>query len=164
MEEVWVNICGWPEYSVSNLGRVKGPRKILKRSVNAQGYLVVKLCKPGLQRIKAVHRLVCEAFHGEPPFPGAIVRHKNNTKSDCSSNNVAWSTHGQNGKDRAQAKTTAGENNGRAVLTLEKVRTIRRRLSAGEFRQELAQEYGVSVGCIALIDSGKTWKDHNLPT
>lgn len=66
MEEIWKDIKYYPNYMVSNMGRVKsigrwvykeyrGKRwqreKILKSSVNKKGYLFVSLCKNGHKKI-----------------------------------------------------------------------------------------------------------------
>ncbi len=48
---------------------------------------------------------------------------------------------------------------GRDILTPDDVRTIRKRLAAGEKKREIAAAYGVSVGAIQHIHSGLTWKD-----
>jgi hypothetical protein len=158
--EQWLPILDWPEYSVSNLGRVRSARQILKPS-KSNGYLQVKLCRPGLQQIKNVHRLVCIAFNGPPPFPGAIVRHSpDNSKENCNADNLKWGTHKQNGQEKAEAKTTAGENNGNARLDWDKVRQIRAAAQKGiATKKELAKQYNVAYGTIIYITTGRTWKE-----
>ena len=64
MEEVWKEIENYEElYWVSNLGRVKSKRKILK-PINSE-YLKVGLSKNGIQTTKYIHRLVAETFLGK---------------------------------------------------------------------------------------------------
>ena len=53
----------------------------------------------------------------------------------------------------------AGEANGRAKLTVEDVRVIRRELAAGADMAALAQRFGVTHGAIWFIDKGLTWRD-----
>lgn len=77
--ELWKPIFGYEGlYEVSNLGRIKSlPRfiqthscgrgyiskeKISKPTPNPHGYLFVKLCKNGVQKCRAVHRVVAESF------------------------------------------------------------------------------------------------------
>lgn len=43
-----------------------------------------------------VGKLVCEAFHGPPPFPGAIVLHVDERASNNRASNVKWGTHAEN--------------------------------------------------------------------
>jgi hypothetical protein len=43
-----------------------------------------------------VHRLVCEAFHGPPPFDGAVVIHLNENALDNRPSNVKWGTQKEN--------------------------------------------------------------------
>lgn len=68
--EIWKPVPDWPEYSVSNLGRVKrvtsspGTRsgKILKPYKRNGGYLVVSLCRNGKKKDMYLHRVVASAF------------------------------------------------------------------------------------------------------
>jgi hypothetical protein len=50
-----------------------------------------------------------------------------------------------------------GEGNGRAKLTADTVRAIRRRRTAGEALDTLAVEFGVSDVAIAYVALGRTW-------
>lgn len=49
----------------------------------------------GVGNVK-VHRAVCSAFHGEPPFPGAVVIHKNENGLDNRPENIRWGTQKEN--------------------------------------------------------------------
>lgn len=42
------------------------------------------------------HRLVCEAFHGPPPFEGAVVIHLNENALDNRPSNLKWGTQKEN--------------------------------------------------------------------
>jgi hypothetical protein len=72
MEEIWVEIQGWPEYEVSNFGRIKriaknfGTRngKILLPTKMKNGYLKVALCRNAKRVEYLVHRLVAINFIG----------------------------------------------------------------------------------------------------
>jgi hypothetical protein len=81
MEEIWKDIVGYEGiYQVSNLGEVKSlsrivdrgllpnrfqKERILKKSINAQGYYVVNLTKKSKQKVHTVHSLVAMCFIGE---------------------------------------------------------------------------------------------------
>lgn len=69
-KEIFREIDGFPDYEVSNLGRVcsfkgKYPR-IMKPRNNQWGYPYVTLCHDGKHVMKRVHRLVAEAFVPNP--------------------------------------------------------------------------------------------------
>lgn len=43
-----------------------------------------------------VHRLVCEAFHGPPPFDGAVVIHLDEDAHNNKPENLKWGTQKEN--------------------------------------------------------------------
>lgn len=43
-----------------------------------------------------VHRAVCEAFHGPPPFAGAVVIHKDEDAHNNRPGNLRWGTQKEN--------------------------------------------------------------------
>jgi hypothetical protein len=64
MSELWVAIDGYPNYAVSNLGRVANTKRdeLLRLRPNDEGYLRVSLSHQGIVRDFYVHRLVAQAF------------------------------------------------------------------------------------------------------
>jgi len=95
MEEVWKQIDGYENYSVSNLGKVRGPRRVLVPFVSNCGYEIVSLRKDGLSPKKSVHRLIAEAFV-ENPDNNPVVDHINRIKTDNRAENLRWVTHSEN--------------------------------------------------------------------
>ena len=103
MKEIWKDIKGYEGlYQISNLGRVKslkyihtGREKILKPSVDKQGYLNICLCKNGVKKWYLVHRLVYEAFVGDIP-KGMQVNHINEIKTDNRLENLNLMTPKEN--------------------------------------------------------------------
>lgn len=95
--EQWKNIEGYEGlYQVSNEGRVKSlgnnktrKEKILKSVKNTRGYLTVQLWKDGKPVMKLVHRLVAEAFLGNPQN-SPQVNHKDETPTNNNVNNLEW--------------------------------------------------------------------------
>lgn len=92
--EIWKDIPGFPEYQISNLGRVMsfknqyghGPR-IIYGETTRSGYIQVSMNK---ERRK-VHRLVALAFI---PNPQGLpqINHKNEIKTDNRAENLEWCT------------------------------------------------------------------------
>lgn len=94
--EIWKDIEGYPNYQVSNMGRVKslnynrtGKEKILKPSKCR--YVMVGLNKDGKSKHFSVHRLVASAFIPNPnnlPY----INHINEIKTDNRVENLEWCT------------------------------------------------------------------------
>lgn len=93
--EQWRPVCGYEgRYSVSESGSVFShiTGKVLKPTLNRDGYLCVDLYKEGRVRsLKKVHRLVCEAYH-DNPLNLPCVNHKDQIKTNNHKDNVEWCT------------------------------------------------------------------------
>lgn len=64
--EIWRPIPNSPGYQASSLGRISGPRGILKTKLNKTvGYYEASIATPNGRKTKYVHRLVAAAFFGE---------------------------------------------------------------------------------------------------
>lgn len=173
MEE-WRAVVGWEgRYEVSDEGRVRsvasrwGPRPrpivlhpfLSGREDRGKKRLAVRLHGDGRPAFKAVHRLVLEAFRGPCP-DGMQGRHLDDDVLNNRLGNLVWGTPLENAADaRRNGIRRVGERNGRATLTADNVRDIRRRLAAGEVQQRLADEFGVSQGTISGIKIGRLWSE-----
>lgn len=97
MEEIWKEIEGYPNYQVSNMGRVKRlstgyyrrTEKILKPQLQNNGYLHIKLSQKDKTKCILVHRLVAQVFI---PNPNNLpqVNHINEDKTDNRVENLEW--------------------------------------------------------------------------
>ena len=97
MEEIWKNIEGYPNYQVSNMGRIKRlstgyyrrTEKILKPQLQNNGYLHIKLSQKDKTKCILVHRLVAQVFI---PNPNNLpqVNHINEDKTDNRVENLEW--------------------------------------------------------------------------
>lgn len=102
MDEIFILIDGYPNYAVSNLGRVKSlgnnktkKEKILSCGVDGGGYPIVVLhknCKPKTFRI---HKLVAQAFIPNPENKPR-VDHINTIRTDNRVENLRWCTQKEN--------------------------------------------------------------------
>lgn len=99
-KEIWKDIKGYEGYyQVSNLGRVKSlerkywnvvnktystfKEKIMKQSLDTNGYKIISAQKNRRKRTRTVHQLVAEAFLGHIPCGmKLVVNHINFIKTD----------------------------------------------------------------------------------
>ncbi|WP_082986256.1 HNH endonuclease signature motif containing protein [Mycobacterium gordonae] len=107
-----------------------------------------------------VHTLVCTAFYGPRP-DGMECRHLNDVKSDNRAVNLCWGTMSENHEDAVRnglRHPLRGERHGRAKLSDDDVRVIRRDYAEGHCSQDvLANRYGVSQRLISGIVRRETW-------
>ena len=114
LEEEWKDIENYPNYQISNLGRVKSKeryvntvygakRKVKERIIkpvnDSRGYYVVSLYnESGKSKPKLIHRLVAEAFLDNPNnYP--VINHINGDKKDNRAENLEWCTQSHNVKE-----------------------------------------------------------------
>ena len=162
-----------PNYSACSAGWIVGDRRIsslipadrmLRPQVNKNGYRFVILPFEGRRRTFAVHRLVCAAFHGDPP-PDHEVRHLDGCRTNNVASNLRWGTRKENGHDRVIHGTAiAGDTHPLSKVTSDDVREIRRRLVAGESYRVIAKDFPLTTQGIRDIDSGRTWRSVPIVT
>ena len=101
MNEEWRDIEGYPNYQVSNFGRVKSltrlasnhivDRTVLKPVIDKDGYCIVTLWKDGKSKNRFIHRLVAQAFI--PNIDNLpVVSHKDENKQNNCVDNLEWCT------------------------------------------------------------------------
>jgi hypothetical protein len=148
-------------YSISADGEVYlyVRNRFLTPSTQNNGYRTVHLSKGGESRVKSLHRLVAETFHGQPPSPGVFACHRDGNKENNSKSNIYWGTPRQNQQDRVEHGTTyRGEDHHSSKLSVSQVRDIYRRICKEESLTALANEYDVSLCSISDIKSKRSWK------
>lgn len=195
MAEEWRLITGFQDYTVSSEGRVKRvvadqcgrSGRILKQY--AGRYCSVTLYRDGKPSCVLVHRLVCAAFHGEPPSPDHHAAHNDGDGLHNRSSNLRWATPAENeadkithgtsligrpsfvpverrprgerhGRHTMPSQTARGERAGRAKLTAEKVTLIRLDLRP---RKQVAAAYGITVAMVGYIQRGISWAHVPMP-
>lgn len=103
--EAWVDIPGYEGfYKVSSLGRIQGPRKMLKPSRASTGRLTVTLSKKAHRKTWDVHKLVALAFLG-PPSAGQEIRHLDGDHLNNRLLNLRYGTRSENRIDSVKHRT-----------------------------------------------------------
>jgi hypothetical protein len=163
--ELWARVPSYPQYEVSNFGRVKRVvgkncrRERFLRQSPRNGYLSVDLCRGGERQSQSVHRLVAIAFI---PNPTALpeVNHKDGIRSNCCVGNLEWTDrvgNAQHSHDNG-LQDCRGQKNGKAKLTELEVRLIRHHNPRGRgFAPLIAQAFNVSESTVRDIWAGRTW-------
>jgi len=182
VSEEWRPVRGYDGfYEVSSLGRVRsvdrvfiradGQRqgrrgRVLVQTPLGRGYPSVQL-RLGVRR--AVHVLVCQAFHGPRPSSRHEVAHYDGDKHNNAATNLRWATKRENHADSVRLEAVritpgeGGERNGRARLTWPSVDEIRRRAAAGETQASLAAAFGVGKSQVHNIVARKSWREEWKP-
>ena len=106
MIEEWKVIDGYNNnYSISNKGNIKNnnTERILKQTINRDGYHRLSLYVDRKQKTVEIHRLVAIAFIPNPENK-PCVDHINNNTSDNNINNLRWATHKENNYNQKLSK------------------------------------------------------------
>jgi len=160
VREVWKGIRGYPDYMISDKGRVlsshKGIVRLLKPLPRGD-YFVACLYDGKTSYRHSIHTLVIEAF-GSPHCTGMYVNHKNGNKTDNRFSNLEWVTASENQKHACRMGLKAtGTRHHSAKLTEPQVLNIRSLFERGHKQAEIARMYSVSTSVIWSIVHNRTW-------
>lgn len=172
--ETWKKIPEFPDYEVSDMGRVRSTDRIVAGSVAGMRKIKGKILKPrvnpqdGRMQItlhrgvtRRVHNLVATAFLG--PKNGRAVHHINGNGTDNRLCNLRYMDSGEHirehfGKGHDTRNHPKGSANANAILTEDAVR----RIKAGEFegmtQRAIGEMFGVSNFAISDIKRGRRWR------
>lgn len=156
--EQWKIIVGYPDYQVSDMGRVKSTKKgerILKPFIDRYGYCWVSFSGDSKKVNARITSLVADAWIG--PLPDGLERaHDNGDSTDNRVVNIRYKTPTENNRDRIRHGTIPkGEIASNAALKAEQVKQI---FTSSEPDSILSLKYGVSRYAIWAVKTGKNWR------
>ena len=154
--ENWCKIQDFPDYSVSNLGRVRRdsggrgakPGRILKPSKDANGYACVNLWREGIQAKHYIHRIVALAFLGDPPGPKRHVAHWDGDGMNAKALNLRWVTQSENEADKSRHGRANHAPKGARTISPDQLARARRRIASGASIRETAREMCLGRGAL----------------
>lgn len=123
------------------------------------GYRAITYSVNGVyQKREYIHREICRLFNGGDGV-GLHCRHLDGDINNNAASNLAWGTALENAQDKKRHGTTAtGEKNPMAVLTVEKVREMRRiREATGKPYYAIASDFGVSTMTAFRAVTQRAW-------
>lgn len=176
MTEVWREVPSAPTYEVSTLGRVRrsagvwshGRPRMIKGCVFDTGYRYIQTtvgASSGAKRAMAVHRMVCEAFHGPAPATNSVARHLDGDRANNSAANLAWGSPKENAADRRlHGRDRLGvDHHGAKLIDEHEVLAIfvlRRRGLTGE---EIAEVFGLNRSSVNRVLARTAWGHVAVP-
>lgn len=157
MNEIWKTIDDYPDYMVSNMGRVKSFKKgkevILKPILGKIGYYYVNLRNNGKRKVHYIHRLISEYFIPNPENKPCID-HINTDRTDNRVENLRWVTQKENCNNDITKQKQFGYKNSQSIPILQFTKV-------GEFirkwdcSMDVQRELNINHGNISKCCKGK---------
>ena len=150
--ETFVEIEGFENYEVSNLGKVRNIKsgRILKPQLTKNGYLKHFLYKNNKQKHLLLHRIIAIAFIDNPEAKPQ-VNHIDENKLNNDLSNLEWCTIRENAVHGTRTKRIA-EKRSKKVVQLDLNDNV---LNEFESMVQAEQETGVSRRSIGRCCNGK---------
>ena len=170
-EEIWKDIKGYEGlYQVSNIGRIKSlertltrkngikmpiKERVLKPKTERNGYLRVNLCNgSGEGKLFLVHRLVCEAFHGNPKNK-PCVNHIDENRANNAASNLEWCTYEENNKYGTRPAKVAKANVKNKSKPIGQYTTNGKLIKVWQSAREVERQLGFDPSPISKVALGK---------
>jgi hypothetical protein len=156
MEE-WKQIENYPNFEISNRGRLKNlsKDKILNfNKPNSSGYFIHVFNREGKRTSKGIHWLVAKHFIPNP-YNLPTVEHIDRDSTNNNVDNLKWASWQTQWANRDNKK---GESNKLSKLTEEQVREIIQLGSKGTSQNAIANKFNISQPLVSKIIRGLSWK------
>lgn len=161
MKEEWREVSDYPDFYISNLGRVYSgfSKKYRSGTIDTRGYYRVCIKrKDGKYKHKSIHRLVAEAFI-ENPENKRVVNHINGVKTDNTLGNLEWATDSENIQHAYDTGLMSRRGLKNTNAKLREVEVLKIRSLKGVFTYtELSLLFKVSARTIGQIQRRERWK------
>lgn len=155
---------GYPNYQVSNFGRVysKFKRGLMTGTITYKGYHKLHVPYMGKTKGYYVHQLVALAFIPNPNnYPQ--VNHIDCVKTNNHVSNLEWCTNKMNSdhayKNGRVCGLPKGEKHHSAILKEKTVIKIRELFKQGYTRRMLAEKFNIKMHHVKDIIGRRSWKD-----
>lgn len=150
--ETFVEIEGFENYEVSNLGKVRNIKsgRILKPQPHKDGYLTHLLYENNKQKRLYLHRIIATAFIDNPDEKPQ-VNHIDENKTNNDLSNLEWCTKRENIAHGTRTKRVA-EKLSKKVIQLDLNDNV---LSEFESMTQAERETGIDVSSISKCCNGK---------
>lgn len=137
--EIWKKVSEFPNYSVSNQGRVRHDKRnhMRKIFIDKDGYEIVSLQKNGKPITRRVHKLVALAFVPNP-LNKPCVDHIDTNKLNNNADNLRWVTQWENSNNPLTRlhKAEAGKKISSALKGRKKSEETKRKMSEARMRRK----------------------------
>ncbi|PTK22497.1 NUMOD4 domain-containing protein [Staphylococcus hominis] len=180
MTEEWKDVEGFPNYMISNCGRLyskthvtvfedgrrrKFEGQFIKIYKSKNGYSIARLSHKGVKKTKYIHRLVANHFIEKNSGKNEI-NHKDGNKSNNKIENLEWCTskenkvHGWQNKLYKPHNNMRGTKHGNCKMSEKQVLEIRKLYDEKKKTlKELSLLFNAPHSTIQKIVYRKTWKN-----
>lgn len=113
--------------------------------------------------VMPAHRAVFAVYANEDPHPFHVL-HKCNNPPCVNPRHLYKGTDAENHRDRVMAGTSGLDRYTRETapkrkLSIDQIRSIKRRIASGEKQSSIAKAYGIHQVHVSRIKTGKQWAD-----
>ena len=155
--EYWKPVAGYEDlYEVSDLGRVKGPKGIVKPKPTNNGYVRTELWCKGVRERPSIHRLVAKIFVPNPENKPQ-VNHIDGDRLNNAAANLEWCTAQENSIHAVHLRQKWGTNVATAKLTDNDVIAIRVLSAKGIPGTWIAKTFGITNAQVSHIVLRQHW-------
>ena len=166
LNEVWKPIPNYPNYEISNYGRVKslsyrqqGYPQVLKLRTNKLGYWYCNISNGGMRKTVKAHVLVALTFIGERPSIKNQINHIDGNKDNNHVSNLEYCTASENIRHSYETGLNVaptGYNHLNSKLTEKEVQEIRSHYEKNKHKyfwgaKDLSKKYGVCLQTISNV-------------